>query len=54
LNSASVDRTKQISYRRTGELHELDGAILLMPSDASSYMSGPTVVVDGDHTQNTV
>ncbi len=44
----------RIPYRRFGELKELNGAALLLVSDASSYMSGSTVVVDGAHSQNTL
>lgn len=33
--------------RRTGELHELSGPLLLLASDAGSYVNGITVTVDG-------
>lgn len=33
--------------RRLGQLHELDGPLLLLASDASSYMTGTTLTVDG-------
>jgi len=33
--------------RRLGELSELDGPILLLASDASSYMTGAVITVDG-------
>jgi len=40
---------KGIPMRRFGELSDLDGPLLLLASEASSYMTGSIVVVDGGH-----
>jgi 3-oxoacyl-[acyl-carrier protein] reductase len=48
LNSpAGVTLKKRIPLRRFGKPQELDGALLLLASDAGSYMTGTTIVVDG-------
>ena len=40
---------KGIPMRRFGEFSDLDGPLLLLASDASSYMTGSVIVVDGGH-----
>lgn len=39
----------RIPTRRFGECGNLDGALLLLASDAGSYMTGSEIVVDGGH-----
>ncbi len=40
---------KPIPQRRTGELEDYDGALLLLASEASAHMTGDSIVVDGGH-----
>jgi 3-oxoacyl-[acyl-carrier protein] reductase len=41
---------QRIPQRRLGQVEDLDGALLLLASDASRYMTGSTIVVDGGFT----
>lgn len=40
---------KRIPQRRLGQLSDLDGPLLLLVSNASRYMTGSVLVVDGGH-----
>ncbi|WP_448203123.1 SDR family NAD(P)-dependent oxidoreductase [Azospirillum sp. sgz302134] len=45
---------KRVPQRRLGRLSDLDGPLLLLCSDASAYMTGAIVPVDGGHLVNTL
>ncbi|WP_213958936.1 MULTISPECIES: SDR family NAD(P)-dependent oxidoreductase [unclassified Variovorax] len=40
---------KRVPSRRLGQLEELDGPLLLLASNASRYMTGTVLAVDGGH-----
>lgn len=40
---------KRVPQRRLGQLNELDGPLLLLISDAGSFMTGSVIAVDGGH-----
>jgi len=40
--------------KRAGTPEELDGAVLLLASEASSFINGATIVVDGGHLQTSL
>lgn len=44
----------RIPQRRLGQLQDLDGPLLLLASDASRYMTGAVIAVDGGHLVNTL
>ena len=48
-SDGSPEFMKGIPLRRYGEFEDLDGPLLLLVSDASRYMNGSVVVVDGGH-----
>jgi len=45
---------ERIPMRRLGQPHDLDGALLLLASDAGAFMTGATIVVDGGHVVATM
>jgi len=49
LAGQGAGMTREIPAGRFGEEGDLDGALLLLVSEAGSYMAGTTVVVDGGH-----
>jgi NAD(P)-dependent dehydrogenase (short-subunit alcohol dehydrogenase family) len=55
MNDAFFGGPKGLAYlarippRRLGRLNELDGPLLLLASDAGSFITGTTIPVDGGH-----
>lgn len=44
----------RVPQRRLGQQEELDGPLLLLASDASRYMTGTVIAVDGGHLVNSL
>ena len=49
-SSAGESLMKRVAMRRFGKPEDLDGALLLLASDAGRYITGATVTVDGGHS----
>jgi NAD(P)-dependent dehydrogenase (short-subunit alcohol dehydrogenase family) len=47
LSGPGAGMKRQIPMGRFGEVDDLDGALLLLASDAGRYMTGTTIVADG-------
>lgn len=48
-SEAGQAMVKRIPMRRLGNPEDLDGAFLLLATDASAWMTGSTIAVDGGH-----
>ncbi|KEO86861.1 2-deoxy-D-gluconate 3-dehydrogenase [Erythrobacter sp. JL475] len=44
---AGIERVSQMPARRLGDIEELIGPVIMLASDAGSFMNGSVVVVDG-------
>ncbi len=53
-SDAGAALIKRIPQRRLGEVAELDGPLLLLASEAGSYMTGAVLPVDGGHLVSTL
>lgn len=53
-SDAGKAMVRRIPQRRLGQLGDLDGPLLLLASDASAYMTGSTIAVDGGHLVSTL
>jgi NAD(P)-dependent dehydrogenase (short-subunit alcohol dehydrogenase family) len=49
LSEAGEAMKKRIPQRRFGRMQDLDGPLLLLASEASAYMTGSVLEVDGGH-----
>lgn len=48
-SAAGAGLIKRVPQRRLGEARELDGPLLLLASDAGSFITGAEIVADGGH-----
>jgi NAD(P)-dependent dehydrogenase (short-subunit alcohol dehydrogenase family) len=48
-SEAGAKMIRRVAMRRLGEKSELSGPLLLLASEAGSFMTGATIVVDGGH-----
>ncbi|HEX4944637.1 MAG TPA: glucose 1-dehydrogenase [Usitatibacteraceae bacterium] len=53
-SEAGLAVAKRVPQRRIGSPRDLEGALLLLVSDAGAYMTGSVVVVDGGHVVNSL
>jgi NAD(P)-dependent dehydrogenase (short-subunit alcohol dehydrogenase family) len=53
-SSAKESLRIRVPMARLGELGEIDGPLLLLASDAGSYMTGTILTVDGGHVCNSL
>ncbi len=51
---AGLAMIKRIPQRRLGKPEDLDGALLLLCSDAGRYITGTALTVDGGHLVSTL
>ncbi len=50
ITEAGRNLVQRIPQKRVGEMHELDGILMLLASDASRYMTGTVTTVDGGYS----
>ena len=48
-SEAGLRLMKRVPQRRFGEMKDLDGALLLLSSTASEFMTGSVLAIDGGH-----
>lgn len=53
-DTALARLARQIPQKRVGLPSDLNGALLLLSSTASTYMTGSTITVDGGHSSNSL